>query len=214
MQVPSVAPNKTKQYFVTGIDTDIGKTIVSAILVEALAADYWKPVQAGGLDFTDTDAVQQLVTTTSHFFKETYRLNTPASPHYAAELDGIEIDLKAFEIPKTKQNLIIEGAGGLFVPLNKEVLIIDLIQRFNIPVILVAKFYLGSINHTLSSIDALQKRNIPIAGIIFNGPITESSKKYILEYSKITCLACIPWLEKFSKKEVVKYSKTVRNLLL
>jgi len=215
MQAPSVTPKKNKQYFVTGIDTDVGKTIVSAILVEALAADYWKPVQAGGLDFTDTDAVQQLVTTTtSHFFKETYRLNTPASPHYAAELDGIEIDLKAFQIPETEHNLIIEGAGGLFVPLNKEVLIIDLIQRFNIPVVLVAKFYLGSINHTLSSIDALQKRNIPIAGIIFNGPITESSKKYILEYSKITCLACIPWLENFSKKEVVKYSKTVRNLLL
>lgn len=215
MQVPSVTQKKTKQYFVTGIDTDVGKTIISAILVEALTADYWKPVQAGGLDFTDTNAVQQLVSNpTSHFFEETYRLNTPASPHYAAELDGIEIDLKAFQVPETEQNLIIEGAGGLFVPLNKEVLIIDLIQEFKIPVVLVAKFYLGSINHTLSSIDALQKRNIPIAGIIFNGPITESSKKYILEYSKTACLACIPWLENFSKKEVLKYSKTVRNLLI
>ena len=211
----SFSPKKTKQYFVTGIDTDVGKTTISAILVEALAADYWKPVQAGGLDCTDTNAVQQLVSNpTSHFFKETYRLNTPASPHYAAELDGVEIDVQAFQIPETDRNLIIEGAGGLFVPLNKDFLIIDLIQRFNIPVVLVAKFYLGSINHTLSSIDALQKRNIPIAGIIFNGPITESSQKYILEYSKIPCLACIPWLDGFSKKEVVKYSKTVRNLLL
>jgi len=209
------SPKKNKPYFVTGIDTDVGKTMISAILVEALAADYWKPVQAGGLDFTDTDAVQQLISnSTSHFFKETYRLNTPASPHYAAELDGVEIDIEAFQIPKTDKSLIIEGAGGLFVPLNKDHLIIDLIQRFNIPVILVAKFYLGSINHTLSSIDALQKRNIPIAGIIFNGPITESSKMYILEYSKIPCLACIPWLENFSKKEVLKYSKMVRNLLL
>lgn len=215
MQSPSITPKKSKQYFVTGIDTDVGKTIVSAILVEALAADYWKPVQAGGLDFTDTDTVQQLVSNTkSHFFKETYRLNTPASPHYAAELDGVEIDSQAFQIPETAHNLIVEGAGGLFVPLNKETLIIDLIQEFNLPVILVAKFYLGSINHTLSSIDALQKRNIPIAGIIFNGPITESSKKYILEYSNTPCLACIPSLEKVSKKEIVKYSKTVRNLLV
>lgn len=215
MQSPSSTPKKNKQYFVTGIDTDVGKTIVSALLVEALEADYWKPVQAGGLDFTDTNAVQQLVSNSnSHFFKEAYRLNTPASPHYAAELDGIEIDFQAFQIPKTDHNLIVEGAGGLFVPLNDNFLIIDLIQRFNIPVVLVSKFYLGSINHTLSSIDALQKRNIPIAGIIFNGPVTESSKKYILEYSKIPCLACIPWLENFSKKEVVKYSKTVRNLLI
>jgi dethiobiotin synthetase len=215
MQTPSITPKKTKQYFVTGIDTDVGKTIVSAILVEALAADYWKPVQAGGLDFTDTNTVQQLVSNpTSHFFKEKYRLNTPASPHYAAEVDGIEIDFQGFEIPETDHNLIVEGAGGLFVPLNDEFLIIDLIQRFNIPVVLVAKFYLGSINHTLSSIDALQKRDIPIAGIIFNGPITESSQKYILEYSKIPCLGCIPWLENFSKKEIVEYSKTVRNLLL
>lgn len=211
----SIPSDNNKQYFVTGIDTDVGKTIVSAILVEALAADYWKPVQAGGLDFTDTNAVQELVSNpSSHFFRETYRLNTPASPHYAAELDGIEIDLQAFNVPETNHNLIIEGAGGLFVPLNKEVLIIDLIQHFNIPVVLVAKFYLGSINHTLSSIDALQKRNIPIAGIIFNGPVTESSKEYILNYTKIPCLACIPWLENFSKKEILKYSKTVRNLLL
>jgi len=214
MQKPS-ALKRNKQYFVTGIDTDVGKTVVSAILVEALAADYWKPVQAGSLDFTDTNTVQQLVSNpTSHFFKETYRLGTPASPHYAAKLDGIEIDFQSFQIPETNQNLIIEGAGGLFVPLNNDFLIIDLIQRFNIPVVLVAKFYLGSINHTLSSIDALQKRNIPIAGIIFNGPITKSSQEYILEYSKTPCLGCIPWIENFSKKEIVKYSKTVRNLLV
>ncbi|WMX16379.1 MULTISPECIES: dethiobiotin synthase [unclassified Aureispira] len=215
MQTPSIKPNQSKQYFVTGIDTDVGKTIVSAVLVEALQADYWKPVQAGGLDFTDTNAVQELVSNpTSHFFEEAYRLNTPASPHYAAEVDQLTIDFHSIKIPDTKHNLIIEGAGGLFVPLNDDFLIIDLIQRFNVPVVLVAKFYLGSINHTLSSIDALQKRNIPIAGIIFNGPITESSKKYILNYTKIPCLGCIPWLDNFSKKEVVKYAKTVRNLLL
>ncbi|BDS13384.1 dethiobiotin synthase [Aureispira anguillae] len=202
------------QYFVSGIDTDIGKTVVSAILVEALEADYWKPVQAGGLEFSDTHCVQQLVSNSkSQFFEETYRLNTPASPHYAAELDGLEINFDAFKMPITSNNLIVEGAGGLFVPLNDDFLIIDLIKKLNIPVVLVAKFYLGSINHTLSSIDALQQRGIPIAGIIFNGEITESSKSYILKYSKIPNLGCIPWVEKISKKEVSKYAKTVRNLL-
>lgn len=205
---------QTTQYFVTGIDTDVGKTIASAILVEALQADYWKPVQAGGLDFSDTHCVQELVSNSkSHFFPEAYRLQTPASPHYAAELDGIEINFESLELPATQNSLIVEGAGGLFVPLNNDFLIIDLIKKLNIPVILVAKFYLGSINHTLSSIDALQQRNIPIAGIIFNGEITESSKKYILEYTKIQNLACIPWVEKISKKEITEYAKTVRNLL-
>lgn len=203
-----------RQYFVTGIDTDIGKTVVSAILVEALEADYWKPVQAGGLEFSDTHFVQQLVSNrTSRFFPEIYRLNTPASPHYAAEIDGIKIDTNRFQLPTTGNSLIIEGAGGLFVPLNDQTLIIDVIQKLYIPVILVAKFYLGSINHTLSSIDALQRRNIPIAGIVFNGEITESSRAYILAYSKVPELACVPWTEKISKKEVAKYAKTVRNLL-
>lgn len=210
-----ISSKENKQYFVTGIDTNVGKTVVSAILVEALTADYWKPVQAGELDHSDTYTVKELISNSqSHFFEETYRLNTPASPHYAAAVDGIEIDFESFKIPKTDQNLIVEGAGGLFVPLNDEFLIIDLIQQFNIPVILVAKFYLGSINHTLSSIDALQKRNIPIAGIIFNGPVTESSKEYILNYSKIPYLGSIPWIDNFSRKEVVEYSKTVRNLLV
>lgn len=202
------------QYFVTGIDTEVGKTITSSILVEALEADYWKPVQAGGLDCSDTHVVQSLISNSnSHFFPEQYRLNTPASPHYAAEVDNITIDFDAFKLPQTSNDLIVEGAGGLFVPLNDDYLIIDLIQHLNIPVILVAKFYLGSINHTLSSIDALQRRNIPIAGIIFNGPVTKSSQDYILKYTQIPLLANFPWMDNISKKEIQKYAKVVRNLL-
>jgi len=202
------------QYFVTGIGTDVGKTIISAALVEAFEADYWKPVQAGGLENTDTDVVQQLISNKkSHFFKETYRLNTPASPHYAAELDGVEIKLENFTLPTTSNNLIVEGAGGLFVPLNKDYLIIDLIKKLKLPVVLVASIYLGSINHTLASIDALQKRNIPIAGIVFNGNDVKSSTSYILEYTKVRNLGNFPWSENISKREVAEFAKVVRNLL-
>jgi dethiobiotin synthetase len=110
-----------QKIFVTGIGTDVGKTIVSAVLVEALQADYWKPIQAGDLDNSDTQKVQRLVTNTkSQFHKEAYRLNTPASPHYAAELDGIEISLNNIQLPQTTNQLIIEGAGGLMVPINQK----------------------------------------------------------------------------------------------
>lgn len=201
-------------YFVTGIDTNVGKTIISAILVEALKADYWKPIQSGDLDHSDTQKVQALVShPNSTFFEEQYRLHTPASPHYAAAVDGIEIDLNTFQLPATSNNLIVEGAGGLFVPLNSKALIIDLIEQLKLPVILVANFYLGSINHTLSSIDALKRRNIPIAGIVFNGPITESSRSYILEYSQVKELACIPKLEELSSTAIKKQAELVRNLL-
>lgn len=201
-------------YFITGIDTNVGKTVTSAVLVEALKADYWKPVQAGDLENSDTLTVQKLISNSkSHFFPEKYRLNTPASPHYAAELDGVEIDFEGFELPSTNNNLIIEGAGGLFVPLNSKHLLIDLIQKLKIPVILVAKTYLGSINHTLLSIDALQRRNIPIAGIFFNGKIEISSKNYILEYTKIRDLGNLPWLENVSKKEIAELAGMVRGLV-
>ena len=154
-------------YFITAIDTDVGKTIVSAILVEALKADYWKPIQAGNLEDSDTMTVQSLISnSTSQFYSETYRLNTPASPHYAAEIDGLQLEVRSIQLPKTSNQLIVEGAGGLFVPINDKALLIDLMQDLNIPVILVIKNYLGSINHSLSSIYALQQKNIPIKGLL------------------------------------------------
>jgi dethiobiotin synthetase len=202
------------QFFVTGIDTDIGKTIISAILVEALKADYWKPVQAGNTEDSDSKTVQGLISNNkSHFFEETYKFRTPASPHYAAELDGMEIDFEAFSLPDSPNNLIVEGAGGLFVPLNKDYLIIDLIQKLNLPVIMVIKHYLGSINHSLSSIYALQQRNIEVHGLIFNGGEHKPSESYILEYSKIRSLGNIPKIENISKKDIVLHAEMLRNLL-
>lgn len=203
----------TQQYFVTGIDTNIGKTVVSAILVEALKADYWKPVQAGDLDNSDTQKVKSLVSNTqSHFFSETYRLNTAASPHYAAELDNVNIDLDNLKLPKTNRPLIVEGAGGLMVPLNDKELIIDLIKKLNIPVILVSKNYLGSINHTLLSIEILKKRNIPIKGIVFNGKPNLTTEKYIEKYAKINCLGNFEWSENINKNTVKEWSGLVRYL--
>ena len=171
--------------FVTGISTDVGKTVVSAILTQSLEADYWKPVQAGDLNQSDTHKIKSYVSNKkTNFFDNSYALNTPASPHLAAEIDGITIDLKKITTPKTKNHLIIEGAGGLFVPLNNHETIADLIQP-DYQVIVVSKHYLGSINHTLLTIEALQNRNIKIAGIIFNGEENQSTESIILQETKV-----------------------------
>jgi len=166
--------------FITGIGTGIGKTIISAILVEKLKADYWKPIQSGDLENSDTLLVKSLVSNPiSKFHPEAYRLTQPFSPHKSAALDGIEIDPAKIIIPETGNQLIIEGAGGLMVPLNDHFFMIDLIKQLDAEVILVSQNYLGSINHTLLSIDALRSREIPIKGIVFNGDSDEWSEKVI-----------------------------------
>lgn len=197
-----------KKYFITGIGTNVGKTITSAILTEALQANYWKPVQAGDLHQTDTQKVQSLISNTqSVFYPETYRLNTPASPHAAAKIDGIEIDLAKFTLPQTKNNLIVEGAGGLMVPLNQQHLVIDLIAKLNIEVILVSQNYLGSINHTLLSIALLKAQKIPVKGIIFNGETTPETESFILNHSGLPCLLRINFEQEITKSVVLKYAK-------
>ena len=140
--------------FVTGIGTEVGKTVIAAILTEKLKADYWKPVQAGDLDDSDTMKVRALVSNSvSVFHEEGFRLNHPMSPHAAAERDGVEIGLEDFEMPQTENHLVIEGAGGLMVPLNDQDCVIDLIEGSGTEVVLVSRNYLGSINHTLLSIE-------------------------------------------------------------
>ena len=192
-----------KKYFVTGIGTGIGKTIVSAILTEMLKADYWKPIQAGELDNSDTMKVKSLVSNDQSFFHpETYALTEPFSPHKSAAIDGIEIDMQRFVAPKTNNNLIIEGAGGLMVPLNNQFLVIDLIKQLNAEVILVSQNYLGSINHTLLSIQTLKQYQIPIAGIIFNGDSNPNSEEYILNYTGLKLLGRIPKYDIVTPKNV------------
>jgi dethiobiotin synthetase len=194
--------------FVTGIGTGIGKTIVSAVLVEKLNADYWKPVQAGDLEQSDTISVKKLVTNPiSYFYPETYRLTQPYSPHKAAALDGIVIDPEKIKLPETDNQLIIEGAGGLMVPLNKDFLMIDLIKQLGAEVVLVSRNYLGSINHTLLSVDALKNRNIPIKALLFNGNRDLASEEYIIEYTKLQNIFYIPEMEPVSKTSIYDFTK-------
>lgn len=201
------------RYFVTGIGTEIGKTVVSSILVRALQADYWKPVQSGDLDYTDTDKVTQWAgLTPGRIHPETYRLNLPMSPHASAEADGVRIDLDQFQLPQTDKPLIIEGAGGLMVPLNEQDCIIDLIAKLKVPVVLVSRNYLGSINHTLLSIEALRSRDIPIAALVFNGEPTPTTESIICNMSGLTPWFHLPELEGIDAIQIEKVANKVRNL--
>jgi len=194
-----------RNIFVTGIGTDVGKTVVSSILVEKLKADYWKPIQAGSLNDTDTMKVKKLISNSNSIFHpESYCLSGFMSPHAAANNDGIKISLSKIKLPVTKNNLIIEGAGGLMVPLNDKTLVIDLIKYLKVEVVLVSKNYLGSINHTLLSIDLLKGRDIKITGIVFNGVPNEETERFILKYSGLKCLAKIKQAQKINSDFISK----------
>lgn len=196
-------------YFVTGIDTDSGKTFVSAILCEALKADYWKPVQAGLP--RDADTVKNLVSKSVHIFPEAYILNTPASPHAAAAIDGVTIELAKFVAPHTQNDLVIEGAGGCLVPLNDTDFVIDIAPEVADAVILVADLYLGSINHTLLTVEALKKRELPVKGIIFNGKSNPESERIILHHSGLPCLLRITPEEIINPETVKRYAERLKE---
>ncbi|OEK01848.1 dethiobiotin synthase [Roseivirga sp. 4D4] len=190
-------------YFVTAIGTDSGKTLVSSILVEALKADYWKPVQAGMP--TDSETVQSLITNDqSKIHPETHLLKLPASPHAAAKYEHLSIQMDDFVLPETDNEIVVEGAGGLLVPLNDEDFVIDIAVSLNIPVILVANLYLGSINHTLLTIDYLKRNNIEVKGLVFNGESNPESERIIEKHSGYKVLLRLPKLGLVSK-EVVQY---------
>jgi dethiobiotin synthetase len=173
-----------KRYFVAGIGTGVGKTVASAILCKALRAAYWKPLQSGDLEFSDTDRVNTLLNDETHVsFSEAYRLPYPVSPHASAERAGLTIEVDNINVPQHDGCLIIEGAGGLMVPLHYDLMYLDIIPRFEAEVILVSQHYLGSINHTLLSIEALKSRNIKVKGILFNGREVPETEKVISNYS-------------------------------
>jgi dethiobiotin synthetase len=203
----------TKRYFVAGIGTDVGKTVASAILVEALKADYWKPVQAGDVDNTDRMKVQKLVSNTeSTFHPERYLLPYPLSPHASAAIAGVEVDVEAIQIPDHKASLIIEGAGGLMVPITYDVLYIDWIQKMQLEVILVSRHYLGSINHTLLSAEALKSRCIPVKGIIFNGNENTHTEAVILQHTGFTFLGRIDETNMLTKEFIVQQAQRFTHL--
>lgn len=200
--------------FITGIGTDVGKTITSAIVTQALEADYWKPIQAGDLDNSDSHKIQRYICNDKTIIHEnSYKLNTPASPHLAAAIDGITIDLKKIVEPKTKNHLVVEGAGGLLVPLNDNDTIIDLIQP-DYKIILVSRHYLGSINHTLLSFEALKSRNLKVAGIIFSGDENKATEEIILNKTKAKFIGRIDNEPYFDQNVIQYYADKFRENLL
>lgn len=205
-----------KPLFITGIGTDVGKTIVSAVLTSQLRSDYWKPVQAGDLDFTDGDKVRALTgpqaAAYSTIHPERFRFKLPASPHKAARAEGIKIGLQDFKLPETRNRLLIEGAGGLFVPLSDQLLMIDLIGHFKADVVLVTRNYLGCINHTLLSIHALESKNIALKHLVFNGSFDEDTFRVILNYLPEGCTwSSLPELETVSMEGITTAPVQLKN---
>ena len=196
-----------RKIFVTGIGTDVGKTVVCAILAEALKADYWKPIQCGLEPFTDSELVKTLLTNTaSKIHPEAYCFKAPLSPHAAAELENIKIDLRKIVVPQTNNStLIIEGAGGLMVPLNDTDVVAEMITHIKAEVVVVSRFYLGSINHTLLTCSELKRRNIPVTGIIFNGEYNKASADIILKQSGLKLLGKINNEKQLDKSMVTNY---------
>lgn len=190
-----------KGVFVTGIGTGVGKTMVSALMCRAFGADYWKPIQCGSLDNTDSNWVHKMVGVKVH--PEKFSLIKAASPHIAAREEDVDIDLTQFSLPIYTQSLVIEGAGGLLVPINyKGETMRDLIRLFDFPVVVVASYYLGSINHTLLTLESLRLAGLPVAAIVMNGKRIDGTREIISSASRNSIMLDIPSLEDGNKKTI------------
>jgi dethiobiotin synthetase len=212
--VNAVLNSITMKLFITGIGTDVGKTIASAIITQALEADYWKPIQAGDLADSDSHKIKKYLSNTiTVIHPNSYAFKTPASPHLAAALDNIIVDISLINEPETENHLVIEGAGGIFVPLNDNNTIADLIQP-DYKVIVVSRHYLGSINHTLLTVEALKHRKIDIAGIIFNGDKNVASEDIILKKTGLKMIGRIENEPYFDSNVIADYADSFREALL
>ncbi len=189
--------NNKFQFVICGTDTDIGKTLISSFFVRGLNAFYWKPIQSGIENSTDSQTLEKLARINkAKIINEAYVFTKPLSPHWAAEIDQKTIDFNFLHLPKVNAPLIVETAGGLMVPLTRNFLQIDQIKKWGLPVILVCKSSLGTLNHTLLSIEALQKRNINILGLVVNGEKHLDNPKTLVEFSRIPVIAEFPYLPK------------------
>ncbi|MFK7953851.1 MAG: dethiobiotin synthase [Ekhidna sp.] len=197
-----------KKIIVAGIGTDTGKTVASAILCQALKADYWKPIQAGDLENSDSIKTKKLSPDTI-IHKEAYMLSQPMSPHAAADIDKTRIDEHQLQIPETENHLIIELAGGLMVPMREDYLNIDWICKTELPVVLVADYYLGSINHTLLSLSLLKQKQVPLLGIIFNGEKNPSTFEVVMNRTQATCLLEIDREQELTPKIIQSYAERI-----
>lgn len=197
-----------KSFVVTGIGTGIGKTVCSAVLCEALQADFWKPIQSGDLHALDSDFVKNHTTNTT-VIPARWLLTQPLSPHESARIDGISLHEDDFELPEFQKNTIIEGAGGVMVPLNEEGLcFVDLFQFWHLPVFVVTKHYLGSINHTLLTLNTLFQREIEVAGLIINGNRLESTERIYRSYFPSLKISYIPEMEEISKETIAQAARS------
>ncbi|MDB9822739.1 dethiobiotin synthase [Deltaproteobacteria bacterium] len=199
--------NFPRRLFVSGTDTGVGKTLICAILMAGMRGIYWKPIQSGLDDMTDTEWVRDKTgLSINHFHPETYRFTLPISPHASAALDGVEIDLEAFKSPEIGEsgNLIIEGAGGLKVPLNEQYFMIDLIKRLDSPVLLVSPSSLGTINHTLLSLEVLRREGLDVMGVVMNGPRNSINCEAIEHYGRTRILAEIDHIPMIDPKSLAQ----------
>jgi dethiobiotin synthetase len=186
-------------FFVTGSDTDVGKTVISAWLAAQLGGCYWKPVQAGNRPETDSDIVRRLTDLSpDRILPEAYILPEPIAPHEAAQRAGVTIDMEKLVPPACDRPLVVEGAGGLLVPLNDRAFMIDLARELELPVILVTRSTLGTINHTLLSLEAIRRRGLHLAGVIVNGPETPHNRAAIERYGQAEIIAEVPWIDQLT----------------
>ena len=191
-------------YFVTGTDTEVGKTVASAWMMLHLNGCYWKPLQTGSSIDSDTKTVQILTQfPEERFFPPTHELKEPLSPHEAARREAVRIDLDQIHLPQSEHTLIVEGAGGVMVPLNENTLIIDLIKKLQLPVVLVCRSQLGTINHTLLSLEAMKSREIPVNGIIINGSKSPHNRQALEEFGRVPVIAEIEDMENLTRESLL-----------
>ncbi|MBL0048781.1 MAG: dethiobiotin synthase [Bacteroidetes bacterium] len=203
-----------RNIFVTGIGTDVGKTVVSAILAEALQYDYWKPVQSGSFYGTDSITVRNLVKSEKVFVHpEAILLKHALSPHAAAEQEGIHLDAEKIELPKSNNRIIIEGSGGVLVPLNHHYFVADMIKKFDCEAVVVIQNYLGSTNHSLLSLEALKVRNIPIKGLVFNGAPHKPTEEIITHFSGAKIIGRVLPEKAINTDVIQKYAQQFKEFL-
>jgi malonyl-CoA O-methyltransferase len=208
------SPTHSLGVFVTGTDTGIGKTLVSAVLARAWNADYWKPFQTGVAEEAgDTETVARLAQLPpERLHAPASVLQAPLAPWAAAQLEGATIDARAAALPATGNALVVEGAGGLYVPIDDQHMMIDLIARLGLPVVLAARSSLGTINHTLLSLEALRQRQIPVLGVVMSGPLSPGNRIAIERFGKVRVLAEIPALERVDAEAVRELARQVPDL--
>jgi dethiobiotin synthetase len=203
-----------KGFSIVGIGTDVGKTVVSAIISEALSATYFKPIQAGDLDNSDSIKVRNLCSEKVTVAPERFKLKTPMAPHGAAKIDGVSMRISDIQFPKTDGFLVLEGAGGLLVPINEEKeSLLDIYKKAHLPVILVSRHYLGSINHTLLTIKALESEKLQIAGVVYVGDENQVTESIIERFTDIKTIARIPIVDEVTPAFITEESKKFKGLI-